>query len=156
MSLVCVLDTPNRAQFDAACSLLRHEGIPFQLRETRGAIVPYFTQDELRIFVAAPRAREAAELVALLDEPAYPARQPYRDPEMEIFDEGDEEEEAAAPARNGTRAVVLLALAALAVAVVTIGLALAVRERFAVRPQPRMTPQSTEWGATSSRAFRGR
>src|SRR5690349_11015382 len=71
VNLVCVLDTPNRCQFDAACSLLRHEGIPFQLRETRGGIVPYFTHDELRIFVSAGHAQEAGELLALLDQPAF-------------------------------------------------------------------------------------
>jgi hypothetical protein len=156
VSLVCVLDTPNRAQFDAACSLLRHEGIPFELRETRGGIVPYFTQEELRIFVAAAHAQEASELVALLDEPAYPAYQPYRDHELEAGepDEDDEEDEPP-PSRNGTRAMVLLALTALAVVTVTIGLALAMRERFA-RPGPRITPQAFEYGATSSRAFLGR
>ena len=153
MSLVCVLDTPNRAQFDAACSLLRHEGIPFQLRETRGGIVPYFTRDELRIFVAAPHAEEVAELLALLDQPAFPAYQPYRNPEL--IDE-DEEDEEAMPSRNGTRVMVLLALTALAVVVVTIGLVLAMRERFSERSGPSVTPQAFEYGATSSRAFRGR
>jgi hypothetical protein len=153
VSLVCVLDTPNRAQFDAACSLLRHEGIPFQLRETRGGIVPYFTRDELRIFVAAPHAEEVAELIALLDQPAFPAYQPYRNPELIDEDEADDE---AMPSRNGTRAMVLLALTALAVVVVTIGLVLAMRERFSERPGPSVTPQAFEYGATSSRAFRGR
>ena len=149
--MVCVLDTPNRAQFDSACSLLRHEGIPFELRETRGGIVPYFTRDELRIFVAAPHAEQASELVALLDQPAFPAYQPYRNPEL--LD--DEEDEEAMPSRNVTRAMVLLALAAFAVVVVTIGLVLAMRERFA-RPAPHVTPQAFEYGATSSRAFLGR
>ena len=154
MSLVCVLDTPNRCQFDAACSLLRHEGIPFQLRETRGGIVPYFTHDELRIFVSAAHAQEAGELLALLDQPAFPAYRPYRDPELELLEE-DEEEEAAPAPRNLTKAMAMLALATLAVVAVTIGFALAMRERFA-RAEPRMTPQSYEYGATSLRAFRGR
>jgi hypothetical protein len=155
VSLVCVLDTPNRSQFDAACSLLRHEGIPFELRETRGGIVPYFTHDELRIFVAAPYAQEAGELLALLDQPAFPAYRPYRDPELEIVDDEEDEEDALPPQRNVTKALTLLALATLAVVAVTIGFALAMRERFA-RAEPRVTPQSYEYGATSLRAFRGR
>jgi hypothetical protein len=155
VSLVCVLDTPNRAQFDAACSLLRHEGIPFELRETRGGIVPYFTTDELRIFVSAPHAQEAGELLALLDQPAFPAYRPYRDPELELLEDEADEEAAAPPPRNVRRAMALLALATLAVVAVTIGFAMAMRERFA-RAEPRMTPQSYEYGATSLRAFRGR
>jgi hypothetical protein len=157
VSLVCVLDTPNRAQFDAACSLLRHEGIPFELRQTRGGIVPYFTHDELRILVTAAHAQEAGELLALLEQPAFPAYRPYRDPDLEILDDDEEEDEAdALPAqRNVAKAMALLALATLAVVAVTIGFALAMRERFA-RAEPRVTPQSYEYGATSLRAFRGR
>jgi hypothetical protein len=155
VSLVCVLETPNRAQFDSACSLLRHEGIPFELRETRGGIVPYFTRDELRIFVAAPHAEEVAELLALLDQPAFPAYQPYRNPEL-IDEDVEEEEDEPMPSRNATRAMVLLALTALAVVVVTVGLVLAMRETFTARPGPSVTPQAFEYGATSSRAFRGR
>ena len=120
--------------------------------------MPYFTHDELRILVAAQYAQEAGELLALLDQPAFPAYRPYRDPDLEILGDEDEEEdeEDALPAqRNVAKAMALLALATLAVVAVTIGFALAMRERFA-RAEPRVTPQSYEYGATSLRAFRGR
>ena len=46
---VCVLETPVRPHFDAACSLLQHEGIPYQLRELRAGLVPYVLVDDLRV-----------------------------------------------------------------------------------------------------------
>jgi hypothetical protein len=182
--LVPILSTSNRPYFDAACSLLRHEGIPFRLRELRGGLVPYVVHDQLEVLVPADRADEAARLLPLLEEPAQTTGQPYRsgpldepsdfddpegarDPAMAASewarwplaaDEHDEPDEVGRARRERERArgaLVLVALCTLAAVVVTVGLQLAYRERFAA-PGPRITPRSAEVGATSPGVLTGR
>jgi hypothetical protein len=174
---VCVLCTPVRAEFDAACSILRHEGIAFFLRETRGGLVPYVVHDELRIFVAPKDVVSAKALIELLDEPSFPVSQPYRSTGMDDLegaddldegagDESDTDEPASAseeetehasrtPGSRAWGALTLIALCALVVTSVMIGLVVAQRERLAPRGA-RVTPEATRWGAANARVLEGR
>src|SRR5215831_11219264 len=91
---VRVLRTIERPRMDAACSLLMHEGIPYRLRETR-ELFAYLPHEDLQLYVPAAQAGEAAELMMLLDQPAYPADQPYRALPWE--DEGQADDPEAEP-----------------------------------------------------------
>jgi hypothetical protein len=156
-----------RAHFDSACSLLRHEGIPFDLRETRAGLVPYVTQDDLLIFVPAVYADEARELMELLEQPSHPAYRPFRELGGEML-EGEDDEEGGETAasdadddelpsgRDRARgALVMLTLCTFAVVAVTIGLALAQREQMA-GSMPRMTSPSARLGASAAHSLEGR
>ncbi|HJZ87616.1 MAG TPA: hypothetical protein VKN99_20720 [Polyangia bacterium] len=157
--LVRVLRTSVRPRMDAACSLLQHDGIPYRLREARELVAYLPLYDDLQLYVPAERAQEAAALIALLDQPAHPADQPYRsvrlegepDPEPGPDPTGDDsaraDEERRARVRERTRsALILCAICVLALAAVTIGLSLAYREWLAP-PDARVTPMSTRYGA---------
>src|SRR5262245_51762817 len=151
---VRVLRTIERPRMDAACSLLQHEGIPYRLRETR-ELFAYLPHEDLQLYVPVAQAGEAAELMALLDQPAYPADQPYRALPGEEEDYAPETAEQAALTvwerqqrlRERIRSTLIFAAICLAaLAAVTIGLSLNYRDWFG-SPEPRLLPMSTRYGA---------
>lgn len=151
---VRVLRTIERPRMDAACSLLMHEGIPYRLRETR-ELFAYLPHEDLQLYVPAAHAGEAAELMTLLDQPAFPADQPYRTPPGEEEDYAQEAAEEPALTllerqerlRERTRSTLIFAAICLAaLAAVTIGLSLTYRDWFG-SPEPRLLPMSTRYGA---------
>jgi hypothetical protein len=155
---VPVLQTRERPRMEAACSLLRHDGIPYQLREMR-ALAGYLPFDELELRVPSERASEAADLLALLDQEAHSLCAPYRSHPLDHLDELEHDPaapaaaEPAVDAHRQTRvraAIVLTGICALAIGVVTIGLAFAYHEILA-GPTPRMTPRATSYAGSPIR-----
>jgi hypothetical protein len=153
MDRVLVLRTPLRPKLDAACSLLEHDGIPYEVRETR-ELFGYLPQEDLQLRVPHEHALAACALMNLLDQPSHPAHTPYRSQHATFEEEAEASDDMAdmfvpRALLRRRRALLLVAACTLTTIVVIIGTGFAYHEFFA-QATPRITTPSTKFGV-----FRG-